>query len=85
MDIGKYELTGYADAKRVFFYNSIAHLDIGYCDIMEELPKEKYLVTVNMMQNFNFQYNAEKRKFFMDFVDEERTEKHNDEMIKLIE
>lgn len=78
-------MTGYFDNKRVFFLDKIIHLDIKTIDQLDELPREKYQVVVNMLSQFLFQYNPEKRAFYLDFEDTERAEKQNEEHAKLCE
>lgn len=79
------EMTGYFDNKRVFFLDKIIHLDIKVMEPIEDYPREKYQVVVNMLSQFLFQYNPEKKAFYLDFEDEDRAEKQNDEHAKLVE
>jgi len=80
-----FEMTGYSDNKRVFFLDKIIHLDIKLIDQLDELPREKYQVVVNMLSQFLFQYNPEKRAFYIDCEDSERAEQQNEEHAKLCE
>lgn len=77
--------TGYANEKRVFFVDKVALLDIRPIEQFEEFKREDYWVKINMLQNFDFQYNKENKQFYIDFNDEDAMEKQTNELVELTE
>ena len=65
-------LTGTRETKKVMYFNSISCLDIR---LTPDCGRERYpyLVTVNLLQNFTFQFDPETQKFFCDEEDHEAT------------
>lgn len=81
--MAKYELTWYAPEKRVMRFDKLEVVDVRIAKQIDEIKKHKYEVNFNMIWNFTFQY--EDGKFYIDFEDEERMIKQNEEHLALVE